>query len=413
MAKLAINGGTPLRTKSWPKWPVIGDEEIRAVTEILEKGKMGRVTIFGKGEPSQVDAFREAWLRRYPGKDYAIPCSSCCTALELSLRNAGVGPGDEVITPPSTWVATNLAPVMVGATPVFADVSPDNYCLDPDAMEAAVTPRTRAVIPVHIGGYCCEMDRIMEIARKHDLVVVEDCAQAHGSKYKDKFVGYWGHFGCFSFDIAKLMTAGEGGLVVCNDEDLGEWVYGVLGHAGKQIDAIQSKEGRKSDGWNFRMTEFQAAILLAQLARAEEQKRKRMKNADYLRSRLAEIDGIGEVPHSPEQNYYSFMFKYDADHFGGVPKQKFEQALKAEGIVTFCSPGNQHPAYRSPHFHCPWKDFSDVHCPVAERAFNEEATGIRATDALLGEKEDMDDIADAVIKIKDNIDELLRPAKRE
>ena len=186
MAKLAIKGGQPLRTKPWPRWPVIDDEEIQAVTEILEKGKMGRVTVFGRGEDSKVDEFREAWLRYCPGKDYAIPCSSCCTALELSLRNAGVGHGDEVITPPSTWVATNLAPVMVGTTPVFADVSPENYCLDPDAMEAAVTPRTRAVIPVHIGRYCCEMDRIMAVAEKHDLVVIEDCAQAHGSRYGDK-----------------------------------------------------------------------------------------------------------------------------------------------------------------------------------------------------------------------------------
>jgi len=269
MPNLAVNGGTPLREKPWPKWPVIGEEEKAAVTDLLDRAIMGRVTVFGKGEDSKVDELREAWLRCYPGKDYAIPCSSCCTALELSLRNAGIGPGDEVITPPSTWVATNLAPVMVGATPVIVDVSPDNYCLDPDAMEAAITPRTRAVIPVHIGGYCCEMDRIMEIANRHDVVVVEDCAQAHGSKYKDKFVGYWGHFGCFSFDIAKLMTAGEGGLVVCNDDDLGEWVYGVLGHAGAQSDRILGKEGRKGDGWNFRMTEFQAAILLAQLARAE------------------------------------------------------------------------------------------------------------------------------------------------
>jgi dTDP-4-amino-4,6-dideoxygalactose transaminase len=203
------------------------------------------------------------------------------------------------------------------------------------------------------------------------------------------------------------MTSGEGGVVVCDDEDLGEWVYGILGHAGKQIDAIQAKEGRKLDGWNFRMTEFQAAILLAQLDRAEGQVRKRMDNADYLRSRFAEIEGIGAVPHSPEQNYYSFMFKYDAGGFKGVPKKKFDQALKAEGIPTFCSPGSQFPAYRSPNFHCPGQDFSDVYCPVAERAFNDEAMGIRATDTLLGEKDDMDDMVDAIVKIKDNVDELV------
>jgi len=138
-----------------------------------------------------------------------------------------------------------------------------------------------------------------------------------------------------------------------------------------------------------------------------------MENADYLHRRLAEIEGIGEVPHSPEQNYYSFMFKYDANCFKGVPETKFDQALKAEGITTFSSPGSQHPAYRSPHFHCSGQDFSDVHCPVAERAFEDEAMGIQATGALLGERDDMDDIVDAIAKIKDNTDELIRSTKQE
>lgn len=407
MPELAINGGRPIRTKPWPKWPIIGKEEKAAVIELLDRAIMGRVTVFGKGEDSQVDQFREAWLRQYPGKEYAIPCSSCCTALELSLRNAGIGPGDEVITPASTWVATNLAPAMVGATPVIVDVSPENYCIDPDAIEAAITPRTSAIIPVHVGGYCCEMDRIMEIAERHHLVVIEDCAQAQDSKYKDKFVGNWGHFGCFSFDIAKLMTSGEGGLVVCDDRDLGEWVYGICGQAGKQIDQISGGEARKIDGWNFRMTELQAAILLVQLTRAEELKHKRMANADYLRLRMREIEGIGTVPHSPEQNYYSFMFRYDSERFSGATKQQFVEALGAEGVPTFCSPGSQAPVYRSPYFHSHGQDLSQVHCPVAERAFEEEAVGFHSTYMLIAEKEDMDDIVAAIVKVLEHADELV------
>jgi dTDP-4-amino-4,6-dideoxygalactose transaminase len=407
MAKLAIAGGPPIKRKPFPRWPVLGDEEIAAVTDILQKGKMGRVAVFGHGEPSKVDEFREAWSRYCPGKDYSIPCSNCCTALELSLRNAGVGHGDEVITPASTWVATNLAPAIVGATTVFADVSPENYCLDPDAVEVAITPRTKAIIPVHIGGYCCEMDRITQIAEKHHLAVIEDCAQAHGSKYKGKFVGTWGHFGCFSFDILKLMTAGEGGVVICDEKDLGDHVYGVCGHAGRQIDKILSKKGRTVNGWNFRMTEFQAAILLCQLKRMEEQKKRRMENANYLRRRMSEIEGLRAVKHEPEQNYYSFMFKYDAEHFKGVSKKKFINAMKAEEIPMFSSPGDQFPAYRSPNFGVPGKDYRKLHLPVAERAFEHEAVGIHAVYGLLGDRDDMDDIIDAILKIKKNIDELV------
>lgn len=405
MAKLAINGGKPLRTKPFLTWPIIGKEEIAAALGVLNEGRLGRIARFGMGGANFTDKFREAWKTYYPGKEYAIPCVSCCAALELSLRNAGIGPGDEVITTPSTWVSPNLAPLHVGASVAFADVSPDNYCINPAAIEAAITKKTRAIIVVHIGGYCCAMDKITALARKKNLIVIEDCAQAQGSKYKGKYVGTWGDFGCYSFDIAKLMTAGEGGMLVCDDKALGNRVYGVCGHAGAQIDKIISK--RRIDGWNYRMTETQAAILLAQLPRVERQKRTRIKNADHLRKRLSEVEGIGQVPFSPEQNYYSFIFKYDKTCFKNVPKKKFREALIKEGInKLFASPSDQEPAYRSPYFSGK-VDLSKVHCPVAERAYTEEAMGISGAEVLLGAKKDMDDIADAVIKIKENIDELV------
>lgn len=406
MAKLAINGGTPVRTEPYKSWPVMGEEEMEAINRVMRHGQMGRITRFGNFGANETDQFREAWKKQYPGKEFAVPCSSCCTSLELALRNAGVGPGDEVITPPATWVASNLAPFQVGAETVFADVSPVNYCLDPKAVEAAITPRTRAILLVHIGGYCAEMDAIMAIAEKHGLTVIEDCAQAQGSVYQGRPAGTWGHFGCYSFDIAKLMPAGEGGMLVFNESDLrGSWIYGLCGHAGSQIDRL--KAVRKMDGWNYRMTEFQAAILRAILPRAEAQKKKRMENADYLRSRLSEISGLTQIPHQPEQAYYSFMFKYDARAFNDVPKPQFRAALTAEGITgLFSSPSDQEPAYRSPYFNPHGCDYSGVHCPVAERAYKEEAMGIQGTSVLLGEKSDMDEIADAIIKIQENIDEL-------
>ncbi len=406
MSKLAIVGGTPLRTGNTPAWPQVGEAEIQAAFEVVKDGQMGRIGRMGDSGKNRTDAFREAWKKYYPGKDYAIPCASCCAALEMAVRNAGIGPGDEVITTPSTWVSPALAPLQVGADVVFADVSPDNYCIDPKAVEAAITSRTKAIIVVHIGGYCCRMDEIMAIAQRHGLKVIEDCAQAQGSKYKGRYVGTWGDYGCYSFDMGKLMPAGEGGMFVCDDAAFGAWIYGSLGHAGEQIN--QMSRDRNRDAWNYRMTEIQAAILLAQLPRMEEQKQKRICNANRLRRRFEEIEGIGNMPFEPEQNYYSFMFKYDKNFFKGVGKKIFETALRKElNFIFFSSPGSQFPVYRSPYFRANAK-YRDFVCPVAERAYEEEGMGIAGPATLLCEERNMDLIADAIIKVKENVDELVK-----
>ena len=402
MAKLAINGGKPVRTKPFPLWPIVGDEEKNAVSEVVASGRWAHLF----ADPgSRVEEFRERFAR-YFGVDYVILTTNGSVALEVALRNAGVGPGDEVITPPTTWVATNLAPVMVGADPVFVDVSPDNYGLDPDKLEEAITERTKAIIPVHIGGYPCHMKGIMEVADRHGLVVIEDCAQAHGSKYDGRFVGTIGHFGCFSFELTKLMSSGEGGAVIANDDSYGEHVIGMSGEAGQQFRRLFAR-GRQNVGWNSRMTEMQAAILIAQLGRLEAQRKTRAENADYLEPRLAAIEGLTSLSRAPQQNYYSYMLKYDSRCFKDAPKQTFMEAVAAEGITLFSSPSHQPPAYRSPKFYSPRRDYSDVNCPVAEKVFVEEAIGIRGTWVLLGNKADMDNVVDAFAKVKDNIDELI------
>ena len=402
MAKLAINGGTPVRGKPFCSWPIV-DRETALVADVVRAGTWGH--LFCEVE-SKVDEFRERFAK-YHGSDYAIPVTNGSVALEIALRNAGIGYGDEVITPPTTWVATNLAPVVVGADPVFADVGPRTYCLDPGAVEAALTPRTKAIIPVHIGGYPCDMAGIMAVAKQHGLAVIEDCAQAHGTRIDGKLVGTFGQFGCFSFELSKLMTSGEGGAVIMNDDALGDQVWGLSGEAGRQFAKVFARP-RRNVGWNSRMTEMQAAILLVQLSRLDEQKAVRQANAAHLSSRLSGVPGIEPLPDAPDQNYYSYIFKYDSDGFKGLPKARFTEALVAEGIELFSSPSHQPPAYRSPKFYSPRRDYSRVLCPVAEKAFTEEAVGLRATWTLLGPKRDMDDIADAVVKIQGHVDEIPR-----
>lgn len=400
MARLAICGGVPLRKQRFC-WPVAGEEEKRAVLEVVVGGRWGHAM-----DPEcNVTRFEKEYASYY-GVKYAVSVNSGSTALEVALRTAGIGPGDEVITPPLTWVATQLAPVMVGADPVFVDVAPENYCMDPEKIEAAITPKTRAIIPVHIGGYLCEMDRIMEIARKHNLLVIEDCAQAHGSRYKDKLAGTVGDFGCFSFEISKLMTAGEGGMVITDHDDWGNYAYSFT-NAGKAYGNQGGYPKGKIMGWNLRITEFQAALLRIQLRNLEEQKKKRIENAKYLSGQISEIEGIKPVKQTPDQNYYSYLFKYDPRYFKDVPVQRFREALDAEGIPCFSSVSHQ-LAYKMFQFCSPRKNYENVSCPVAEQAYYQEAVGIKASGTLLGKKEDMDDIVKAILKIKENAEEIGR-----
>ena len=401
MAELALCGGQAFKQKPFPSWPIFDEEERLAVSEVFASGKWGHLM----SPDDKVTAF-EAQFAEYHDIKYAIAVANGSVALEAALNTVGIGFGDEVITPATTWVATNLAPVMVGADPVFVDIDPETYCIDPNRIELAITPKTKAIIVVHLGGWTCDMDRIMDIANRHKLIVIEDCAQAHGSLYKGRIVGTIGHFGCFSFEATKLMTSGEGGMVITNDDDWADYLY-CYTHAGiKYGNRGKGYSKGRIAGWNFRITEFQAVILTSQLRRLEQQKRKRIENAEYLTKRLTEIEGIEPLQQQVGQNYYSYMFKYDSRHFKDVPAPLFRSAIKAEGIPCFSSASHQHPVYRSPVFYSPRKCYDDVYCPVAEQVFTDEAVGLQATWVLLGDKKDMDDIVDTILKIKHNVSEL-------
>ena len=403
MSKLAVNGGPKVRTKPFHPWPVVTDEIVEDVTEVARSGKWGH--------NSEVTERHEGFHREfaeYHGVEYALTTTNGSTALELALRNLGVTFGDEVITPGSTWCATNLAAVIVGADPVFVDGHPSNYCIDPDLIEEAITPKTKAILITHIGGYVCEMDRIMEIANRHGLPVIEDCAQAHGASYKGKKVGTFGAFGCFSFQIGKLMSAGEGGMIISSDRYFADPPFGP--HRPGEMAAKIRSTRKHGMGWNYRLGEFQIAVLRPQLRTLEDLRRNLVKNAEYLKDRLNEIDGVAPMAQTLEQTYYSYLFRYDSKQFKDVPKKKFQDALRAEAEGPWwwavASVSDQGPAYCSEYFHSPRRDYSDVYCPVAERAFKEEAIGIKGT-VLMGDTNDMDDIINMILKIRENIDELV------
>jgi dTDP-4-amino-4,6-dideoxygalactose transaminase len=407
MAKLAIKGGNPVRTKPFPKWPIWDDREIKALKEVCESGVWG---IGGE----RVVAFEEAFSR-YIGTRHAIATTSGTVALELALRSLEIKPGDEVIVPAYTFMATATSVLFTSAIPVFVDISPDTYCIDPVAVEDAVTDRTKAVIPVHIGGCPADMDGIMDVARRHGLAVIEDAAQAHGAEWRGKKVGSIGDLGCFSFQSSKNMTSGEGGAVTTNDDALADrcWSYHNCGRV---------RGGRWYEhhvlGGNYRMTEFQAAILIPQLERLDETTRKREENASKLTKALSEIPGIKPLKLPPQVTrhaYHLYIFRYEKEEFKGVPRDLFIKALNAEGIP--CSPGYV-PLYKEPIFSSEDVrrilkllgreeiDYPSIFLPNTEKACKEEGIWFYQS-MLLGDEEDIEDIVEAIGKIRDNADELI------
>ena len=210
MSTLAILGGEPTRKEAYPEWPVYDDRDIEAATRVIKSGNWGGYPYPGL-ETSQ---FLQEFLAMQGGQ-YAIACANGTVTMEVALRAAGIGWGDEVIVPAYTFQATAAAPIAAGAVPVIVDVDPNSYCIYPQAVEAAITEKTKAIIPVHLGAHMADMDAIMELAERFDLVVIEDCAHAHGAKWRGQGAGTIGHFGSFSMQSSKILTAGEGGVLIC------------------------------------------------------------------------------------------------------------------------------------------------------------------------------------------------------
>ena len=409
MARLAICGGEKIRTAPWPAWPVWDERDEQAVLATLRSGIWGRLT------GDRVSAF-EARFAEVQGADYAVAVVNGSVSLRISLLAAGIEGGDEVVVPPYTFSATAMSVVEANGVPVFADIEEDTFGLDPDAFERAITPRTRAVIPVHLGGQAVDMDRICAIAAAHGITVIEDAAHSHGARSGGRGLGTIGDLGSFSFQSSKNLTSGEGGIILTNNEDLAERCHSIH-HCGR------SRGGEWYEhrvlGSNYRMSEMQAALLLTQLERLPEQTATRDANGKYLNERLAAIPGIRPLPRrSPEDvnSYHLYPFRYDAEAFGEIPRSRFVKAVQAEGVG--CAEGYTLPLYRQEFFlnkafgpYTGWResnpglDYNTVCCPVCERISYEIGCWLPQT-YLLGTQADMDSVVDGITKVYECREEL-------
>jgi dTDP-4-amino-4,6-dideoxygalactose transaminase len=324
--KLAIDGGVPTRTAPFPAWPIYDEREERNLLEVLRSGQWG----IGGAKVAQF----EQQFAEFQGARFGVCVPNGTLALQMALNALGVGPGDEVITTPYTFIATASAAIQQGATPVFVDIDLDTYNLDPARFEAAITPRTKAIVPVHLAGRPADMDAIMAVAQQHGLRVLEDACQAWGAAWRGRKVGAIGDLGTFSFQSSKNVSAGEGGIVITNDEALGElcWSLHNVGRVRKgawyQHEII---------GGNLRMSEWQAAVLLAQLERLPEHAARRDANARYLSEALSEVAGVTPLPFDARitgHAHHLFICRYDPAAFGGRSRDEFVAALRAEGIET-------------------------------------------------------------------------------
>ncbi len=401
---LAINGGPKTVERDFA-WPVYDETDVSVVAAIVRSGKWGNPDCGGEV------ALFEKEFAVFCGSKYALTCVNGSVALRLALIACGVKPGDEVIVPPYTFIATASIVIEANCVPVFVDIDPRTYNMDASKIEAAITSRTKAIIPVHFAGQACEMDEIIAVAKKHNIRVIEDACHAHGAEYKGKKLGSIGDAGCFSFQSSKNLTSGEGGIIVTNDDALYQ-MMNSLRNVGR-VEGGAWYEHHNA-GCNYRITQLQAVLLSSQLKRLEKQTAKRHENGSYLNELLSEIEGItpltrglGETVHS----YHIYIFKYDKTKFNGLSKVEFSKMLAAEGVPCFM--GYPEPLYKQPlfqekNFMCyalPAEvDYTKVCCPITEKACYEEAVWI-FQNTMLGTKQDMELFASAIIKIQNAINE--------
>jgi dTDP-4-amino-4,6-dideoxygalactose transaminase len=412
LGKLAITGGEPLRTKPFTQWPMATQAEADALLDVLHGTGWGGQPFPGK----HAAAFAKKFAEMHTAK-YAQCVNTGTVAIQAALTAIGIQPGDEVIVPAYTWEGTVGPVLVVNAVPVFVDVDPDTYCLDWRLIEKAITPKTKAILPVHLGMRFADMDEILKIAQKHNLKVVEDCAHAHGGTWNGKGAGSMGDIGAFSFQSSKLITSGEGGAVITNNLEYLELVQSYI-NAGRA--SMTDQYHHRIIGFNYRLGEFQAAVLGPQLDRLPQHSATRTRNMKHFEDCVKGTTGITLLKPEPRITRtapYGYVMKYVADQLGGIPRANFVAAMQLEGV--HCDGLFYEPVYKSSLFPVRSEDFPALSwgrekpldlrnmysCPESDRAAYHEAVWF-PHQHFLGSIADVDDIVNAIHKVIENIDEL-------
>jgi dTDP-4-amino-4,6-dideoxygalactose transaminase len=406
--ELAIRGAAPVRPQGFPAWPVFDERDVHAVAETVRSGNWG-----GFPEPGPNAARFESAFAAYQGASHGILMVNGTVTMEVALKALGIGWGDEVIVPALTFAATAYAPMAAGALPVIVDVVPDTWTIDPALVEAAITPKTKAVMPVHLGHQMADMDAIMRIAGEHGLAVVEDCAHAHGQMWNGRGAGCIGQFGSFSHQSSKILTAGEGGTLLTNDDDLARRAHSIIDCGRAKDDA----EREYTFGANYRLGELHAALLATQMERFEEQRAQREEAATYFEEVAVHVPGVRIMPRDPRitrWSFYNYIFAIEPEAFAGASNEVVAYALEREGIAAEVQypPMSRYELFQPSRSRLPVAvefadrlDPSTMSFPVAEDAGLRRSIYLQENVFRAG-SEGIDDVVEALAKVQKHADEL-------
>ena len=394
MSDLALFGGDPIRKAPFPSWPRVVDGQKEKLLDTLNNDSWGIGSAVIKDFEEKFAVFQDA--------KNCIAINTGTNALWVALKAAGVSHGDEVILPPYTFIATATAVLMANAIPVFVDIDPNTFNIDPNLIEPAITDRTKAIVPVHIGGNPVDMDRIINIANKHNLIIIEDAAQAHGAVWDGKKVGALHKGGIFSFQSSKNMSAGEGGAVVSNDEEFMDACFAYY-NCGRHRDGDWYEH--HIIGGNHRINSMAASLLLPQFQTIENDMCVREENRKILDQSLLDM-GL-KITHrykkvTREANHL-YLLRYKAENFNNISREKFFEAMRAEGVYTYAG---YNPLYKEEIFHgkvndFPWLkniNYSNISYPVTEQISDFQSVWL-TQNHLLGNESDIQDIINAFEKV--------------